>query len=83
MTNMEASFWRGFFVHSFLSCMLQDWYGLETYIQLLRIHWVNIYWWVWVPLLMLVAISEMVGRAKAKLGLMPNSRYNIVIKRSL
>lgn len=29
-----------------LVMMVQDWYGLEAYIQHLRDHWIDLPWWV-------------------------------------
>lgn len=45
------SFLMGFFAHAFTSMFFQDWYGLEKYIQLARLHWMDIHWAWWLPLL--------------------------------
>ena len=55
------SFFRGLALCSALHGVLQDWLGLEGYIQFCREHWVNLSWWLWVPLIIALLIGEVVA----------------------
>ena len=44
--KLSTSFWCGFLVHAGLTMAIQDWYGLEHYIQHVRSHWVDLHWLV-------------------------------------
>jgi hypothetical protein len=52
------SFWRGLVLCSALHGVLQDWLGLEGYIQFCRDHWVHMSWMWWVPLIIVVLLNE-------------------------
>jgi hypothetical protein len=52
------SFWRGLALCSALHGVLQDWLGLEGYIQFCRAHWTNLSWWFWVPIIIALLIGE-------------------------
>lgn len=66
---LSHAFWRGFFMHMFLNCMLQDWYGLDRYINAVREGWVNIYWWAWIPALLLLVWSDIYDKRRLNKGI--------------
>jgi hypothetical protein len=50
-----SRFWRGFFVCMALHGLVEDWYGLEGYVQLCRNQWVTMSWMWWlIPLVLLL-----------------------------
>jgi hypothetical protein len=55
---MRYSFLRGYFFCAFLNACVQDWWGLEKYIEHCRAGWVNLPWWFWIPLLAILGIAE-------------------------
>lgn len=57
--RLDLAFWCGFFAHAFLNCLIQDAYGLEGYKAMLDKRWLDIPWWMWVPLLLLVFFIDL------------------------
>lgn len=43
---MTFSFWCGFLVQGGINMAVQDWHGLEGYIEFCREHWVDLHWLV-------------------------------------
>lgn len=43
---MTFSFWCGFLVHGGLLMAYQDWLGLESYIEHVNKHWIDLHWLV-------------------------------------
>lgn len=56
--RLTVAFWCGFLLHSFMTCAIQDWHGLEKYIAVVRAGWWNIPWWMWLPLIMLTLLVD-------------------------
>lgn len=46
----------GVMMHSFVMMMIQDFYGLDDYIQMCKDHWIVIDWWLWLGPMILVAM---------------------------
>lgn len=47
---LSRAFWCGFFVHICLTGFIQDWYGLNKYIHVVRDGWMNTHWIMWAVL---------------------------------
>lgn len=43
-----TEFWRGYLLAMCITCSIQDWYGLDAYIQQLKANWWNVPWWLWI-----------------------------------
>lgn len=56
--RLDLVFWCGFWAHALMNSLVQDWMGLERYIEMCRQHWLNIPWWVWPPLILLVFLVQ-------------------------
>lgn len=46
----KRSFFLGFICHICLASAMQDLYGLEGYIAVVRASWMNTSWWMWAVL---------------------------------
>lgn len=43
---MTFAFWCGVLAHGGFMMAVQDWYGLEAYIEFCRLHWIDLHWLV-------------------------------------
>jgi hypothetical protein len=46
--------------------LVEDWYGLERYSELMHKHWVNIHWAVWALLFLAACIYEAIDRVNSE-----------------
>ena len=46
---LNRSFWAGFCVCALLATIVQDWFGLEAYVQMLQENWIHVHWAIWIP----------------------------------
>ena len=52
--NIQVAFFQGMLFNALTVMLIQDWYGLEKYLEVAKEKWVNIPWWVWVPFIFAV-----------------------------
>jgi len=72
LKKIKESFWLGFvFAFSFVG-FIQDWLGMDQYLEYVANHWVNIHWAFWIFLIAcciyrknrIIKISKMVDGFK-------------------
>ena len=70
--RVMMGFILGIAMHATMSCLVQDWYGLELYVELCRKHWVTLHWAVWIPIVALIGcklgievVKDVLRRVKA------------------
>ncbi len=61
---MSWSFWCGFAVNTGIHMAVQDWYGLEGYIEFCREHWIDLHWLVGVTIAVVAGYLYMSRRLR-------------------
>lgn len=72
---MTFSFWCGFMTEAGISMAVQDWHGLEGYIEFLREHWINFHWLVGASIAF-IALFIYMGRRLRVLNFLERSDSN-------
>jgi len=61
---LSRAFWFGYFSHMFLTLGIQDWYGLNVYIEKVKSGWADTSWLMWAALFCFVVYLHISQKSK-------------------
>ena len=66
ISRLHLSFWMGWMTCGACMLLYQDFIGKEEYLVLLDKHWVDIYWMVWLPIMVSAIAFYLIGVKRTK-----------------